>query len=79
MTCREFADFIMDYLAGDLPADVASSFDRHVSVCANCDVYLAQYRATVEAGKAAFAEDDSPVPDDVPEELIRAILSSRRG
>jgi anti-sigma factor RsiW len=79
MTCREFAEFIMDYLAGDLPADVAASFDRHVSVCASCDIYLAQYRATVEAGKAAFAEDDVPVPDDVPEELIRAILSSRRG
>ena len=79
MTCREFADFIMDYLTGDLSADVASAFERHLSVCSNCHTYLAQYRATVEAGKAAFSHDDALLPDDVPEELVQAILTSRRG
>ena len=79
MTCREFADFMMDYLSGDLAADVAASFERHLSVCANCRTYLAQYRATVEAGKAAFADDDALLPDEVPEELIQMLLTSRRG
>lgn len=78
MTCREFADFIMDYLTGDLSENIAASFDRHLSVCANCRTYLAQYRATVEAGKTAFADEDALLPDDVPEELIQAILTSRR-
>lgn len=78
MTCREFADFIMDYLAGELPLEVKEPFTRHLSVCPNCERYLAQYRATVEAGRAAFADLDSEVPEDVPEDLIRAILASRK-
>ena len=78
MTCREFADFVMDYLTGELPADVAASFDRHLSACPNCRTYLAQYRATIAAGRAAFADDHAAVPDDVPEDLIRAILSTRK-
>lgn len=79
MTCREFADFIMDYVTGDLPADVAATFERHMSRCTDCDRYLAQYRSTVAAGRQAFADDDAAVPDDVPDDLIRAILASRRG
>lgn len=79
MTCRELADFMMDYLNGDLPADVAASFDRHLSACPNCCTYLTQYRGTIAAGRSAFADDDGAVPDDVPEDLIRAILSTRKG
>jgi anti-sigma factor RsiW len=79
VTCREFADFIMDYLTNELPADVAASFDRHLSRCPNCHTYLAQYRATVAAGREAFADDRARVPDEVPEDLIQAILASRRG
>ena len=78
MTCREFADFMMDYLNGELPASVLASFERHLARCPNCSTYLAQYRATVAAGQQAFADEDASVPPDVPEELIQAILSSRR-
>ncbi len=78
MTCREFADFMMDYLSGDLAPDVVAAFERHLAACADCHRYLTQYRATVEAGKAAFSSDDGALPDDVPEELIQAILASRR-
>jgi anti-sigma factor RsiW len=78
VTCREFADFMMDYLTGDLQPEVIASFDRHLSACPNCHTYLAQYRATIAAGQSAFADDNAAVPTDVPEELIRAILSSRK-
>lgn len=79
MTCREFADFIMDYLDGDLPGDVHMPFERHISRCPACDRYLRQYKATVAAGRAAFTKcGDGELPDDVPEELITAILESRR-
>jgi len=79
VTCREFAAFIMQYVDGDLPTDVSASFDRHLSACENCRTYLTQYRATIAAGRSAFVDDDAAVPDDVPEELIRAILSTRKG
>jgi anti-sigma factor RsiW len=79
VTCREFADFMLDYLAGELAADVGASFERHLTRCPSCVAYLAQYRATIVAGYEAFRDDDGEVPPDVPEELIEAILSSRRG
>ena len=79
MTCREFIDFIMGYLDGELPADVRSPFEYHLSRCPACDRYLRQYRATVLAGKSAFDHDADDVPEDVPEELVTAILASRRG
>jgi anti-sigma factor RsiW len=80
VTCREFVDFIMEYLDGELPSDVHLPFERHISLCPDCDRYLQQYRATVATSRAAFANcGDGELPDDVPEELITAILESRRG
>lgn len=75
MTCRECAEFLSDYLEGDLAIDIRQVFDRHLSLCPNCVTYLEQFRATVLAGQAAFGDDAEP---DVPEELIQAILASRR-
>ena len=78
VTCREFADFIMDYLEAELPPDVLTAFEHHLSICENCDRYLAQYRATVAAGRAAFDDPESKVPEEVPEDLVKAILASRK-
>ena len=68
----------MDYTSGELPDDVRALFEHHLFLCANCHTYLAQYQATVAAGKKAFADENATVPDDVPEDLIRAILATRR-
>jgi len=77
VTCRELADFMMDYLDGELAPDHRTRFERHLSLCPNCRAYLAQYRATVAAGREAFADLDDQLPAEVPEELIQAILASR--
>lgn len=78
VTCREFADFIADYLSGELPPDSCASFERHLRRCANCEKYLAGYEATVKLGKRAFADDNAAVPSQVPEELVQAILKARK-
>jgi anti-sigma factor RsiW len=77
VTCREFADFIADYLSGELPPDSRASFEHHLLLCANCGKYLAGYEATVKLGKRAFADEDATVPPQVPEELVQAILRAR--
>ncbi len=77
MTCRESADFIVDYLTGDLAPEETTAFERHVSRCPNCPEYLAQYKATIEAGRAAFRDPDAAVPGDVPEDMVRAILAAK--
>jgi anti-sigma factor RsiW len=78
VTCREFADFMADYLTGELSEAIRAAFDHHLAVCPNCQRYLTSYRETVTLGKAAFAAADAPVPAQVPEELVQAILSARK-
>jgi len=78
MTCREVAEFLADYLSGALAADIRAQFDRHLSLCPNCQAYLATYRATIELGRKAFATADVDVQTEVPDELVSAILNAVR-
>lgn len=78
MTCREFAEFIADFLDGELAEAERQQFERHVGRCVNCSRYLESYRQSVALGKRAFDDQDAEVPSDVPEELVEAILLTRR-
>lgn len=78
MTCREFADFLGDYISGELESNVRDSFERHLAICPNCVAYLSNYRDTIALGRSAFPDDDAALPDDVPGGLVDAILSTRR-
>lgn len=78
MTCRAFANFIADYLTGELDPSVRAEFDRHLTLCPNCERYLALYRATAYVTRQAFADaDESAEAAGVPQDLIDAILASR--
>ena len=74
MNCRECADFLSDYMSGELPLAEREAFDRHLARCPNCVAYLDQLQAAVRAGKRACADLEA----EIPEELIRAILKARR-
>ena len=78
MTCREFIDFLIDYFEDDLSAREKAEFDRHLAQCPDCTTYLKSYEETITLGNAAFAAPDVPVPSDVPEALVQAILASRQ-
>ena len=75
MKCRECDDFLVDYVAGELPAEVLATFELHISRCRNCRVYLEQYRATINAGKTACQAAKEGLQ--IPEELVQAILAAR--
>jgi anti-sigma factor RsiW len=77
MTCRELADFLMDYLNEELPDDVRAAFDRHLVLCPNCVAYVKAYRTTIELGRRAFADDAADAGTEVPDELVRAILAAK--
>jgi anti-sigma factor RsiW len=76
MNCREFCEFLHEYLYGALPADERAEFDKHLAECPWCLAYLDSYKTTIRLEKAAVSED-APPPADAPEELIRAILRAR--
>ena len=77
LTCEEFEDFISDYFEGNLPAVQRRVFNLHLKVCRECRDYLSAYQRSIEIGKAVFEEANAPIPGDVPEDLVKAILDAR--
>ncbi|HSF19813.1 MAG TPA: zf-HC2 domain-containing protein [Vicinamibacteria bacterium] len=76
MTCREFIDFIQEYLEGSLPPAERESFLEHLALCPSCVAYLETYQQTILLAKDAFRDLDATVPDEVPEALVSAILAA---
>ena len=79
ITCREFEEFVLCYLDGELPARQATIFEWHLRICRECREYLAAYKRTIELGNAVLAPAHEAVLKNVPEDLIRAVLDSREG
>jgi anti-sigma factor RsiW len=78
MNCREFTEFLHEYLFDNLPAAERAEFEKHLAECPWCVAYLDSYQKTIQLEQAAFsALEDAPVPPDVPEELVQAILRAR--
>ena len=74
MTCKEIADFLMDYLDGELALAKRVIFEEHLGECPACVAYLQSYAMTV---KLTHVERETK-PDEPPEDLIRAILAARK-
>lgn len=79
INCRQFESFILDYLEDALPERQRAIFEFHLRICRECHDYLAAYRRTVETGKAAFADPAGALPDEVPDDLVKAVLEARKG
>ena len=78
MNCREFTEFLHEYLFGNLPAGERAEFEGHLAECPWCAAYLESYQKTMQLEQAAFAPgEDEPPPAEAPEELIQAILRAR--
>jgi len=80
LSCRDFVEVIMAWLDGELEPATRSLFDEHLVACLDCENYLDSYQMTVALGKSICDPDDpdGPGPDDVPEELVQAVLAARR-
>ena len=78
ITCREFEDFILAYIEGELPERQRFVFELHLKICRECRDYLAAYRQTIAVSKRAFAEPAPPAPEEMPEDLVKAILAARQ-
>lgn len=78
ITCREFEDFLLDYLEGNLPRGQRRIFDLHLAICRECRDYLAAYKETMALGKRAFDDPEAALPENVPEDLVTAVLEARR-
>lgn len=77
ISCRQFEEFVMDFVEGTLPPDRRRLFELHLKTCRECRQYLARYQATLAAARAV-ARDPSP-PVEIPLDLVRAVSESVRG
>ncbi len=77
MNCREFVDFLMSYLDGELEAAPARVFEEHMALCPPCVTFLDTYKDTIRLGKFACQDEAGPPPEEAPEQLIQAILAAR--
>jgi anti-sigma factor RsiW len=78
VTCREFTDVIIDYLAGELSPHTENECESHLDTCRSCPCYLASYEESVRLIKRAFADDDGPFAAAVSEDLVSAIVLAAR-
>ena len=73
MNCREFTEFLNEYLDGSLADHERDVFDEHIGECPDCRAYLQSYRHTIRL----CHEANEPVPAEAPEDLVRAILAAQ--
>ena len=78
LTCKQFDEFMVDYLEDGLPIWQKYVCWLHVKMCRECAYFVRQYRKTVALGKNAFESPDDVVPDSVPEELVKAAVAHRK-
>lgn len=71
MVCKEVIGFLDEYVEDRVDGARRAEFERHLERCASCRAYLASYRETIAMARAA-----SPAIEDVPAELIAAIVAT---
>jgi len=79
LTCREFTDFLMEFLDDELPLARRRLFLKHIAACRDCARYVESYSTTVALARGAWFEPNEAVgAESVPEGLIRSILAACR-
>lgn len=78
MTCKHFIEFLHQYLADELSEAERARFEEHLSLCRSCVAYLSNYKDTMDLAKLALRDPEGPLPEEVPEELVSAILAARK-
>lgn len=74
MSCSEITELVTAYLDRRMPLSQRMAFRMHILMCPHCRRYLRQVRATVKLTGQLPAE---PIPDQVRDDLVRALLAIR--
>jgi anti-sigma factor RsiW len=77
MTCQDAISFLGDYVDGALPWRQRLVFSWHLAFCRHCREYLSSYAETVRQTRA-LQGDAAIETENVPAELVQAILAARR-
>jgi predicted anti-sigma-YlaC factor YlaD len=75
LTCEEVDDFLYRFNEGSLSYSENLKFKLHLSMCRECRDYVNKYKETIQVSKEIFIKANQI--ENVPEDLIQAILKSR--
>lgn len=74
MTCRELADALIDYLAGELADEHCLTIRSHLEACPHCVYFVQTYQLTIQISRQLPA---APLPAELLERLQRACDDER--
>jgi anti-sigma factor RsiW len=74
LTCQEVIAFLMDYVDGTVETEQRARFDWHLARCQSCVAYLRTYEATIRMEQSCRVSTE-----DIPDELVQAVLAARNG
>jgi len=74
--CKSLEKFVVEFLDEQLPEHTRLAFLKHIEECTHCADYLQNYRKTINLSKAALTENNSTEKAEIPEDLVKAILSA---
>jgi anti-sigma factor RsiW len=69
ITCRQLAELLFDYIAGELPPEQADVIRKHLCECPPCVAYVETYQLTIKLTRQL-----PPAP--VPPQLIERLKSA---
>ncbi|MFI9275730.1 anti-sigma factor family protein [Kitasatospora sp. NPDC052896] len=76
MDCDEFVELVTAFLDGALSEADEARFVEHLTACDGCEVYLEQFRQTIDAlGELPAASLSGPARD----QLLAAFRGFKRG
>ncbi len=77
LNCHQIEEFIDSYLDESLSWRRRALFRSHLLMCRDCRSYIGAYKRAIALGSRVFDDPAGPPPDDVPEELVKAIMRAR--
>lgn len=78
ISCQNLEKFIVDFLDGQLTPELDKAFTDHIKECEICEIYLEEYKQTIDIGKTAFSNRANEDISAMPEKLVDAILSAHK-
>jgi len=76
ITCREFEEFIISYIEGELTPKQSRVFTMHLRICRECREYLNAYKRTMEINNTLMKKTTELKQEDIPQDLQNAILAA---
>ena len=78
LSCQQLETFLVDYLDGKLNDEQRRAFEEHISLCPPCVQYVEDYKSAISLGKDCFKKEADECTEQIPEQLVSAILTASK-